>query len=206
MDRFSRLRRYREEKDRGMDYRDYAPRRMRIDRTSQMTDYRRDMGDYPHEDYNYDMARNRRSRDYGTRYPFAISGEYGRYDDYPYGDYARGRYTRDYNNSNTYMDSDELQHLIKELMKDVDDKDKPLFSEEAIKKRTSNLGMDFKDYSFEEFYAVVLMLLTDYSKTLGTANIDTYLKMAKDWLCDDDTAVKYGEKLATYYDSIIMGM
>ena len=36
-------------------------------------------------------------------------------------------------------------------------------------------------------------------------NTDIYLKLAKAWLCDEDVALRYGEKLAAYHDYIVMG-
>lgn len=36
--------------------------------------------------------------------------------------------------------------------------------------------------------------------------MDIYLKLAKDFFEDPDTAVRYGEKLAAYYDYIVEGM
>ena len=36
--------------------------------------------------------------------------------------------------------------------------------------------------------------------------LEVYLRLAKDWLCDEDTAVQYGEKLAVYYDAVVEGM
>ena len=46
-----------------------------------------------------------------------------------------------------------------------------------IRKRANEMGIKFDKYSFEEFYVVVLMKYTDHCKTLGTANMDIYLKL-----------------------------
>ena len=35
--------------------------------------------------------------------------------------------------------------------------------------------------------------------------MDIYLRLAKDWLEDDDVSVKGGEKLAVYHDCIVEG-
>ena len=34
-------------------------------------------------------------------------------------------------------------------------------------------------------------------------NVDIYIRLAKDFLYDDDASVKYSEKLAKYYDEIV---
>lgn len=143
--------------------------------------------------------------------------DYARGRDYNYGnDYARGRdygympyppYMMDYaSQGGEYLSDRYLQMWADKLMKKVEDKDKQFLSRENIRKRADEMGIKFEKYSFEEFYVVVLMKYTDHCKTLGTANMDIYLKLAKDFFEDDDAAVKYGEKLALYYDHIVEGM
>ena len=151
---------------------------------------------------------------YGGAEDYARGGR-----DYNYGeDYARGRgrdygympyppYMMDYaSQGGEYLSDRDLQMWADKLMKKVEDKDKQFLSRENIRKRADEMGIKFEKYSFEEFYVVVLMKYTDHCKTLGTANMDIYLKLAKDFFEDDDAAVKYGEKLALYYDHIVEGM
>ena len=158
-----------------------------------------------------DYARGGRDYNYGEDYAR------GRGRDYNYGnDYARGRdygympyppYMMDYaSQGGEYLSDRDLQMWADKLMKKVEDKDKQFLSRENIRKRADEMGIKFEKYSFEEFYVVVLMKYTDHCKTLGTANMDIYLKLAKDFFEDDDAAVKYGEKLALYYDHIVEGM
>ena len=143
--------------------------------------------------------------------------DYARGRDYNYGnDYARGRdygympyppYMMDYaSQGGEYLSDRDLQMWADKLMKKVEDKDKQFLSRENIRKRADEMGIKFEKYSFEEFYVVVLMKYTDHCKTLGTANMDIYLKLAKDFFEDPDTALRYGEKLATYYYDIVEGM
>lgn len=54
--------------------------------------------------------------------------------------------------------------------------------------------------SRKRYYAIN----TDYKNTLGKGNVDIYIRLAKDFLCDEDASVKYGEKLAVYYEDIVM--
>lgn len=123
--------------------------------------------------------------------------------DYEY-DMARGgRRDYGYDYGGDMLEEKELQHWTKKLEKEVEEKDKQFFSKENIKKRAEEMGIKFDKFSMEEFMVAMLMVYTDYCKTLGTANMDIYFKLAKDWLCDEDAAVKYGEKLAVYYDNIV---
>ena len=154
-----------------------------------------------------------RGRDYNYGEDYAR----GRGRDYNYGnDYARGRdygympyppYMMDYTSQGgEYLSDRDLQMWADKLMRDVEDKDKQFLSRENIRKRADEMGIKFDKYSFEEFYVVVLMKYTDHCKTLGTANMDIYLKLAKDFFEDPDTALRYGEKLAAYYYDIVEGM
>ena len=176
----------------------------------------------------YDNARGR--RDYesmgqygndGTRYDFNIMGEYTRDGHYYPMDYARmrgsnGRFVRDRarydmgydyaSNNGQMLSDDELMQWSKKLMSKVDEKDKPFFTIENIKKKAMEMGIKFEEFTFEEFYTTALMMYTDYGKTLGSANMDIYLRLAKDWLCDEDAEMQYGEKLAAYHDYVVKGM
>ena len=158
-----------------------------------------------------DYARGGRDYNYGEDYAR------GRGRDYNYGnDYARGRdygympyppYMMDYaSQGGEYLSYRDLQMWADKLMRDVEEKDKQFLSRENIRKRADEMGIKFEKYSFEEFYVVVLMKYTDHCKTLGTANMDIYLKLAKDFFEDPDTALRYGEKLAAYYYDIVEGM
>ena len=145
-----------------------------------------------------DYARGMREQDYN----------YGRdYGYMPYPPYMMDYgYGRDYAQGEKYLSDKDLKMWADKLMRDVEEKDKQFLSRENIRKRADEMGIKFDKYSFEEFYVVVLMKYTDHCKTLGTANMDIYLKLAKDFFEDPDTAVRYGEKLAAYYDYIVEGM
>lgn len=176
------------------------------------------------EDYNYereypeqeDYARNRMGRYDGHYEPIEIMGRFNGY----YGgaeDYARGgnrgrgrmdyNYGRDHGYGYDYaggmLDDEDIEYWTEKMKRKVEDKDKQFFTHENIRQKADQMGIKFDKYSLEEFMATVLMMYTDYCKTLGTANMDLYFRLAKDWLEDDDVAVKYGEKLATYYDTIV---
>lgn len=171
----------------------------------------------PEEDYNYDYnqdyARGRmnRQRDMHGSYPFELMGRVGyeeMYDPYIQDmgyDYARGRGMRDYAEGTT-LTNRELMDWSQKLMKELEEKDKAYFKYDNIEKKAKEMGMTFDKYSFDEFYTTVLMMVTDYCKTLGTANPDVYLRLSKDFLEDKDSALKYSDKLSAYYDCVVMGM
>ena len=129
-------------------------------------------------DYGYDM---RGRRDYGYDY---------RYDDY--GDYGE-----------TLSDK-ELEHWEHKLMEHLDERERQMFHKDAIMQRAKQMGKSMEGFGEKELYVTALMMYTDYKHTIGQ-NTDTAIKLAFDWLEDKDVAVKGAEKLATYYDCIVMG-
>lgn len=194
-----------------MEYRmrDRAMRRrdMRRDRSygREIGRVRRESPEYEEEDYGYDYNRN--------RVPFEV---YGNVDmrDYARRRNSRGQYMRDGHYDPMYMrdyamDEDvlsdrELMEWSKDLLSEVQDQYKSYFTIENIENKAKEKGIEFKNFTPIEFYTTVLMQYTDFGKTLGTGNMDLYLSLAKDWLCDEDSGAKYGEKLARYYDEVIM--
>jgi hypothetical protein len=171
------------------------------------------MGQYPiHSDYeyatDYDKASHGRNVMYEGRYgntPF----EYNRREDYNYGrDYMYDYDMMDYNYERDYGDTlneEEIHRWCMKLKNKLDPKDKEMFSKEKVMKKAEAMGIPFEEFTEEELYLTTLMMYTDYNKTLGSANLDIYMKLAKDWLMDDDVEVRGSEKLAKYYDEIVMG-
>lgn len=180
----------------------------RRDRMGRMEDYARGR-DYEYEGPEYpnrDMAMRRD----GHYYPFEITGKMG-YEEEMFDPYYhemmydyRGR-GRDYAGAEM-LSNRELMDWSQKLMKDVEEKDKAFFKYENIEKKAKDMGIQFDKFSFDEFYLVCLMMYTDYCKTLGTANMDIYLKLSKDWLQDQDSELKNSEKLYAYYYYVVMGM
>ena len=162
---------------------------------------------YSMRDSEMDYARGGRGRDRGMDY----AGDYERNRDMNY-DYARGGrryygndYRMDYGEDETMLSKEELEEWTKELMEDFDAREKEMFKKEKIMKRAEDLGIKFDHFKPEEYYTTVIMLYKDYKKDLGTSNVDIYLRLAKSWLMDDDVEMKHGEKLAAYYDNVVMG-
>lgn len=217
-------------RDRGMDYgydrRDYRGGDVEYGSRDGNYPYMQQDNARGRRDYEpmgqYDMARrdygDMRDMHYGERQgnfqPVEAMGYFTGY--YGGGDMARGG-RRDYGDYNYDMrggrdygydfgemlEKEDAEEWAEKLKKEVDEKDKQFFSKEHLKKKAEEMGIKFDKFSFEDFMVTSLMVYTDFCKTLGSANMDLYLRLAKDWLMDEDVAVKYGRKLAAYYDYIV---
>jgi hypothetical protein len=128
-------------------------------------------------DYGYDM---RGRRDYG---------DYG-YDDY--GDYGET------------LSEKELEHWNKKLMEQLDEREKQMFHKDTIMQKFKQMGKPMEGFGEKELYTATIMVYTDYKQSIGQ-NVDLSVKLAYDWLTDKDVKVKGAQKLAVYYDEIVMG-
>lgn len=147
-----------------------------------MSDGNRGYGDRYGRDFN--DYRNRRE----DSHPYPMS-PYPMYDDYDHG--------------GGYLSKEELYRWKNKLYNEMEKGECEMLSDEKVLKRAKEMGIRFENFTEDEFIVTVLMIFTDYCKTLGKANIDMYIKMAKDFLDDSDAGVKYGEKLTAYYDNIV---
>ena len=139
----------------------------------------------PEQDYGYDMRYDMRGR----------SGR-GRRSDYGY-----PMYEHDYGDYGETLSDKELEEWCHKLKSKLTEQEKQMFSKEAIMQKAKAFGRPMEGFSEKELEVVVLMLLDDYKKTLG-ANPDTMIKLAFDWMNDEDSEVKGSEKLALYYDLV----
>lgn len=163
--------------------------------------------DYAREDdYNYDN----RSRGYEDNgYPFEVRGNI---------DMARRRnsrgqfmdghypmpYMMDYAGS-TRLSKEELYDWIEDMTNEIEPQYKHLYTKENVEQVANQMQIDFDKFSLLELLASTLIMATDYSKSVGQADINRNVAMGKEFLCDKDAAVMYGEKLAKYYDEIVVG-
>lgn len=159
----------------------------------------------PEMDYVMDRRGRYRRQDYGMEkmpdYAYDRTREYmGSYGSVPF--YIRGSESYDYGDR---LSKDELYRWIDKLLSTMQVDEKEMFKIDRIIKRASELGIKFDKFTEDELYVTVLMLFTDYKATLGKGSVDTYIKMAKDFLCDEDAGVRYADKLASYYDFIVEG-
>jgi len=142
----------------------------------------------------YQDSRRYRRENYDGHYPYPY-----------YMDFARGRYSqnRDYESGKDYLEDEELMEWKETLMEEIDPQFKGQFEKNRLVQRGKEMGVEYKDFTEDEYVVTVLMMATDYGKTVGMNNIDQMLRMAYDWLNDKDSAIKGSEKLAVYYDEII---
>lgn len=144
-----------------------------------------------------DMARGGRGRDYAD-YDYDMRPM-------PYY-YMRMRdYAGDYGERLTKEELEEWKH---KLMSQMEGNEKQFFTKEQIGQKGRQMGLEMKDYNEEELVVATAMVYTDYCKTakkyIGN-NMDFFIELARDWLEDKDSELKGGEKLAVYYDCIVMG-
>ena len=146
------------------------------------------------EDYGYPMYDMRgRGGDMGYRNYDMRGRDYGY--DYGYGDYG------DYGET---LSEQELEHWCKKLKSQLDEREKQMFTKETITQKAKAMGKQMEGFGEKELEVTTLMVYTDYKNTIGQ-NPDLAIKLAFDWLLDKDVAVKGAEKLAVYYDEIVMG-
>lgn len=145
-----------------------------------------------HDHTEYGMG-SKSNRQYDRNYNYPMM-----HYDYTY-DY-RGR--RDYGESE-YLSDEDLMDWSRDLLEYIEQKDRPMYTRDNITKRAREMGIEFRDFSEDELVVTTLMMVTDYGKTLGTSNLDTMIRLACDWLKDEDSELQYGEKLAAYYEYVI---
>lgn len=109
---------------------------------------------------------------------------------YDYNDYAEEDMMKGY--------EEDLKKWIKKLMK----KDKFKLPKQEVLKKAEEMNIEFEDFSEEEFYAIYLMLVSDYPNIAD--NPHTYIVMAKQFLEDDDVNVDPSEKVCKYLYEIVL--
>ena len=99
---------------------------------------------------------------------------------------------------------DDGKLLVEKLINELEHDEKEMFKMDRVLQRAKDMGIKFdKEYDEHEFYVTVLMSYTDYKKTIGKGNMEGSLSLAKEFLEDEDSPIKGGEKLAVYYDEIV---
>lgn len=169
---------------------------MRYDRYDERMDY---ADNYP--DYRSDYRNGPMHFESGRRY-----------DAYPMMDERRrrssttGRYMRDrHMTGEEKLPEEDIERWTKSLLSEMEERDRQQLKMDTVMKRAQDMGISFEKFTPEEFYVTVVMLHTDFSKALPAQPMDTYIKMAKAWLCDPDASKRYGKKLAAYYEEIVNG-
>lgn len=163
-----------------------------------------------HFDMPYSQPIYARNRDFGERdyeynrnYPRDYSNV-RRVGNFEYDTYYGGE--RDFATGEYKLSSRELMEWAKDLLQEVKPELKQHFEMSNFERRVKEMGIEPREYSLEELYVATLMAETDYEKTMtkyGINGLDTAIYLAKDWLEDDDSDLRYGEKLGSYYFNVV---
>ena len=132
----------------------------------------------PQEDYGYPDMRGGR-RDYGYDYGYDYGGDYGE-----------------------VLSTEELHKWQKKLMEQLDEREKQMFRKEAIIPKFKQMGIEMKDFNEEELYTITLAKYTDHKHSVGQ-NPDLCIKLARDFMVDQDSNTKGSERVAIYYDTFV---
>lgn len=168
-------------------------------------DYRNGRREY---DTRYDSMDGRYRYDYeGQNMGYEQPREYNR--DYGYDmrnrDY-RGRDMRyDYRDYRDYAEEDYEENYKKDLKKWIEKLkryDRFNLPKNEIINNAKQMGVNFKDYEEDEFYAIYLMHISDYPTISNDSRM--YLGMAKSWLDDKDIKIDPSEKVCRYMYEIAM--
>lgn len=131
----------------------------------------------PQGNYGYGDMRGR--RDYGYDYGYDYGGDYGE-----------------------ALSSEELQKWQHKLMEQLDEREKQMFRKEAIIPKFKQMGIEMKDFNEEELYTIALAKYTDHKQSIGQ-NPDLAIKLARDFMIDQDSNTKGSERVAIYYDTFV---
>ncbi len=195
--------------------------RMPMDSRDYATGYRNNeprtySGERTGHDYHYGPERY--GQHSGPMYEmYGVGGIRPRQDYYPsndyndYNDYNRGGqdyrgYDRKYDmNERDYaMEEESYKKDLKEWISKLKKKETRFgWNQDQVIQSAKSMGVKFDDFSEEEFYAIYLALVTDHPKASTEPRM--YLNMAKEWMHNDDTAVKGSEKVCAYLYSIVLG-
>lgn len=170
--------------------RDYG----RMDDYGRTAEYRTE---YP--DMAYSRSRMSRTRDYGER-DYEYDRDYGdvsRVGSFEYDTYYDGRdYGGEYK-----LSSRELKEWSRDLLDEIKPEHRQSFEKENFERKVRELGIEPREYSMEELYVTTLMMESDYGQTMskyGINNLDVMICLAKDFLEDPDSDLRFGDKLAAY--------
>ena len=156
----------------------YVRDNARSSRNNMNNDYR--MNDRRMRDRNYDYDDEEEMMEDESYYDYAND----------YNDYAEEDMMKGY--------EEDLKKWIKKLMK----KDKFKLPKQEVLKKAEEMNIEFEEFSEEEFYAIYLMLVSDYPNIAD--NPHTYIVMAKQFLEDDDVNVDPSEKVCKYLYEIVL--
>ena len=147
----------------------------------------------PSHEHNAHMSGGARQHDY---YGGDRRSDYSSYNDYRYNDY-RYDYGKHSDSEKQYYE--DIERWSEKLRR----RDRFNIKKEDVISSAKQMGVRFEEFTEEEFYAVYLMMVSDYKSVSN--DFRTYLNLAKEWLMDDDIEVSPSEKLCIYYYEIVKG-
>ena len=152
--------------------------------------------DRNYEDMNYYPIRRMGTFDYNT-----YGSDYG-YEDYDmrggrdYNYDMRGR--RDYGEDDYKLTPSEIRKWEKELKQNGGAN----FTPDQVRQVAQQHGIRFDEFSPELLTVIANAMYSDYGETVK-GDISMYVKMAKDFLCDEDFDGEPEEKAYLYYNAIV---
>ena len=182
--------------------RDRAARKRR--RRDMMSDYRRsrrgrDYARYDRSESDFMGTYRADSRNMDSRYDrhYESGGQYMHPTAYEVGHYIYGPDGKDYDDAHEYHK--ELEHWTHMLQRH----DRFGIHKDDVIKKAKEMGVKFHNYDESEFYAVYLMLISDFKHLSNDPH--QYLSLAKEWLEDDDIERRGSEKVCAYLYTIVLG-
>ncbi len=103
----------------------------------------------------------------------------------------------------SYEEKEWEEHL-ENWCKDLKRYDKFGMSKDEIISQARQMGVEFRNFTEKEFLTTYYMLMSDYTMDMLNSP-QAYMIMAKDFLNDDDSYLKGGDKLCAYYYEVVKG-
>lgn len=162
---------------------------------------------YEGREYGYDDPDYRYDRHYGAKPEMGYEkyrGESSEPIEF-YGGYAIGRMRRDYHHGENYeeMEEENYKRDLHDWIEKLKRRDKYGMTKEQVVQEARSLGADFKNYSEDELYAMYLSSASDYKDITNDPIV--FIRMAIDFLKDDDVERMGSEKICAYLYSIVRG-
>lgn len=163
-------------------------------------DYRSDYYRNPYEDEGY-VDRAYKSHNAPNDYPIHDSKDYGPHEDYRHDMYGK-RYDEHHRDDYHFGESEYKHHLHKWKM-ELESKRRFMQSEEEVIKRAKEMGIQFGQFTEEEFYVTYLLMQTMFYSVSNDFNM--YISIAKEFLHEKGIKVSPSEKLSIYLYYIVEG-
>ena len=145
--------------------------------------------------------------EYDSRYDSRYDANYGTSDGHYGGDgrndYRYENYGQGYNDYASEDPKQEYKKELEEWIKKMKNKDRFQLSKQEVLNKAKQMGVNFEEFSEEEFYAIYLAMVTDYKNVGNDPHV--YLSLAKQFLEDDDIELNPSEKVYAYLNYVVLG-